>query len=211
MPVSSASVATPSAFPSSTMVSASSRASAGEVRNAPEPTLTSSSSADVPSAIFLLMMDDAISGIDSTVPVTSRSAYSLRSAGASPAPAAAMNPPTSRSTARIRSGGRAACQPGMASILSRVPPVWPSPRPASWGTAAPHAATRGTTTSETLSPTPPVECLSTVGRPTPDRSRRSPLATIAAVQRVSSAGSMPRHTTAIRKAAICSSATAPSV
>ncbi len=180
------------------MVSASSRAGAWAVMKAPEPTLTSSTSADVPSAIFLLMIDEAISGIDSTVPVTSRSAYSFRSAGARPAPAAAMTPPTSVSTDRIRSGASEARQPGMAAILSRVPPVWPSPRPASCGTAAPQATTSGTRTSETLSPTPPVECLSTVGRPSPDRSSRSPLATIAAVHRDSSAGRMPRHTTAIR-------------
>ena len=42
--------------------------------NAPEPTFTSSTSALVPSAIFLLMMLLAMSGIASTVPVTSRSA-----------------------------------------------------------------------------------------------------------------------------------------
>ena len=42
--------------------------------NAPEPTFTSSTRASVPSAIFLLMIELAISGIDSTVPVTSRSA-----------------------------------------------------------------------------------------------------------------------------------------
>jgi hypothetical protein len=42
--------------------------------NAPEPTFTSSTSAAEPSAIFLLMIELAISGIDSTVPVTSRSA-----------------------------------------------------------------------------------------------------------------------------------------
>ena len=41
---------------------------------APVPTLTSSTSEPVPSAIFLLMIEDAISGIASTVPVTSRSA-----------------------------------------------------------------------------------------------------------------------------------------
>ena len=41
---------------------------------APVPTLTSSTSAPVPSAIFLDMIDEAISGIASTVPVTSRSA-----------------------------------------------------------------------------------------------------------------------------------------
>ena len=42
--------------------------------NAPDPTLTSSTSAPVPSAIFLLMIELAISGMASTVPVTSRSA-----------------------------------------------------------------------------------------------------------------------------------------
>ena len=42
--------------------------------NAPEPNFTSSTSASVPSAIFLDMIEDAMSGIASTVPVTSRSA-----------------------------------------------------------------------------------------------------------------------------------------
>jgi hypothetical protein len=36
--------------------------------------VTSSTSDEVPSAIFLAMIDEAISGIDSTVPVTSRRA-----------------------------------------------------------------------------------------------------------------------------------------
>ena len=63
------------------MVRASSAAWSARFMNAPVPTLTSSTSASVPSAIFLLMIDAAIIGIDSTVPVTSRSAYSLRSAG----------------------------------------------------------------------------------------------------------------------------------
>ena len=57
-----------------TIVSASSRARPTSFMNAPEPTLTSSTSAPVPSAIFLLMIELAISGIASTVPVTSRSA-----------------------------------------------------------------------------------------------------------------------------------------
>ena len=56
------------------MVCASSRASATSRMNAPLPTLTSSTRAAVPSAIFLDMIELAISGIDSTVPVTSRSA-----------------------------------------------------------------------------------------------------------------------------------------
>jgi hypothetical protein len=41
---------------------------------APEPTLTSSTSAPVPSAIFFDMTELAISGMLSTVPVTSRRA-----------------------------------------------------------------------------------------------------------------------------------------
>jgi hypothetical protein len=49
-------------------------ARAGSGMNAPLPTFTSSTSASMPSASFLLMMLDAMSGIDSTVAVTSRSA-----------------------------------------------------------------------------------------------------------------------------------------
>ena len=74
MSVSSATVCTPASCPSCTMVRASSPASCWFFMKAPLPTFTSSTSADEPSAIFLLMIDEAISGIDSTVPVTSRSA-----------------------------------------------------------------------------------------------------------------------------------------
>ena len=49
-------------------------ASSIDFMKAPEPTFTSRTSAPVPSAIFLLMMELAMSGIDSTVAVTSRSA-----------------------------------------------------------------------------------------------------------------------------------------
>ena len=42
--------------------------------NAPRPVFTSSTSASMPSAIFLLMIDALMSGMLSTVPVTSRSA-----------------------------------------------------------------------------------------------------------------------------------------
>ena len=41
---------------------------------APDPTLTSRTRAPVPSAIFLLMMELAMRGMDSTVEVMSRSA-----------------------------------------------------------------------------------------------------------------------------------------
>ena len=64
------------------MVRASSSACSGRGRNAPLPCFTSSTRPVRPSASFLDMMLAAMSGIASTVPVTSRSAYSLRSAGA---------------------------------------------------------------------------------------------------------------------------------
>ncbi len=74
MSVRSAVVRTPASVPSSTMVRASSRDRSMSVMKAPEPNFTSSTSAPVPSAIFLLMMLEAMSGIASTVPVVSRSA-----------------------------------------------------------------------------------------------------------------------------------------
>ena len=74
MSVSSATVWRPASWPSETMVRASSRAASTSFMNAPVPTLTSSTSAPVPSAIFFDMIEDAISGIASTVPVTSRRA-----------------------------------------------------------------------------------------------------------------------------------------
>ena len=74
MSVSSARVATPCAVPSSTIVRASSRASASVLRKAPRPTLVSSTRASAPSASFLLITELAISGSDSVVAVTSRSA-----------------------------------------------------------------------------------------------------------------------------------------
>ena len=89
--------------------------------------------------------------------------------------------------------------------------MWPSPRPDSCGTAAPHAATSGQSGSETLSPTPPVECLSTVGRGTVERSRRVPERIIASVHESSSRGVMPCQTIAISRAEACSGATPPRV
>ena len=74
MAVTSATVRTPAASPRPTIVRASSRDASGSFMNAPEPVFTSRTSASAPSAIFLLMIELAISGIDSTVAVTSRSA-----------------------------------------------------------------------------------------------------------------------------------------
>jgi hypothetical protein len=135
----------------------------------------------------LLITELAMSGNDSTVAVMSRSAYSLASAGAT-WPAAKIAAPTSRTCPRTRLPVRSAVKPAIDSSLSNVPPVWPSPRPEACGTAAPHAATTATSGSVILSPTPPVECLSTVGNALPPRRRPvksigSPEATIADVHR----------------------------
>ena len=72
--VTSARIFTPASTPSCTIVRASSLALAGSDIKAPEPVFTSKTNAEVPSAIFLLIIDEAISGIASTVAVTSRRA-----------------------------------------------------------------------------------------------------------------------------------------
>ena len=122
-----------------------------------------------------------------------------------------MTAPTDSSCANISSLDSAARQPGIDSSLSRVPPVWPRPRPDSWGTATPQAATSGASGSVILSPTPPVECLSAVGRESDEKSIRSPEAIMAPVQRAISRRSIPLSRIAIASDAICSSATSPRV
>ena len=72
--VTSARVLTPARVPSETIVRANSSARLGSDIKAPLPVFTSRINALVPSAIFFDMIDDAISGIASTVAVTSRSA-----------------------------------------------------------------------------------------------------------------------------------------
>ena len=62
-----------------------------------------------------------------------------------------------------------------------------------------------------LSPTPPVECLSAVGRESEEKSIRSPDAIIAAVQWLISRRVIPLSRIAIASADICSSATSPRV
>ena len=112
-----------------TIICASRRASTCFFMNAPLPTLTSSTSASRPSASFFDMMEDAISGIDSTVAVASRSAYSLPSAGAISAVCPMNARPCLANCALNSSMVRSVRKPGMDSSLSSVPPVWPSPRP----------------------------------------------------------------------------------
>ncbi len=80
--------------------------------------------------------------------------------------------------------------------------MWPSPRPEIIGTGTPAAATSGASTSDTLSPTPPVECLSTLTPAMSDRSRTVPLCSIARVSATVSSSLSPRRNTAIKNADI---------
>jgi hypothetical protein len=97
---------------------------------------------------------------------------------------------------------RLVLKPGIASSLSTVPPVCPSPRPLILATGNPNAARIGTTTRVVLSPTPPVECLSTVIPLIADKSTVSPEATIARVKAVVSSALMPLKYIAISNADI---------
>ena len=74
MSVMRATVVRPTSSPSSTMHSASLMASSGVFMKAPLPHFTSSRILSAPAAIFLLMMLEAMSGMESTVAVTSRRA-----------------------------------------------------------------------------------------------------------------------------------------
>ncbi len=80
--------------------------------------------------------------------------------------------------------------------------MWPSPRPEIIGTLTPQAAASGASASETLSPTPPVECLSILAPGTSERSSTSPERSMASVRARVSPTSMPRKKTAMQKAAI---------
>src|SRR5580765_171190 len=100
----------------------------------------------------------------------------------------------------------------MLSSLSSVPPVWPKPRPEIIGTKPPHAAMIGASIRLTLSPTPPVECLSRTGpgRFAPAQSSTSPECVIACVSATVSAPDKPFRNIAIAIAAACASLHEPS-
>ncbi len=80
------------------------------------------------------MIDALMSGMLSTVPVTSRSAYSFLSAGAISEVCPIIAQPVVFNARFISSRDRPTRNPGIASSLSSVPPVWPSPRPLIMGT-----------------------------------------------------------------------------
>ena len=144
------------------------------------------------------------------VPVRSRSAYSTRSAGTSAGVWLTIAAPHRARTVSNSSSESADLKPGIASSLSRVPPVCPSARPLIMGTASPQAAASGATRKLVLSPTPPVECLSTATLPSRDGSNFSPESRMATVRaRVSSTVSPCSHA-AISHAASCSCGIVPS-
>ena len=88
---------------------------------------------------------------------------------------------------------RAVRVPGTLSILSMVPPVWPRPRPLILAILTPQAAAMGAITRVVLSPTPPVECLSTLMPAMGERSTISPLWAMTSVSRAVSSSVIPRR------------------
>jgi len=80
--------------------------------------------------------------------------------------------------------------------------VWPSPRPLIIGTLNPPAATIGARISEVLSPTPPVECLSTFLPGNSGNVTTSPECSIASVSAAISGRLNPRIHVAISQADI---------
>src|SRR2546430_17341077 len=80
----------------------------------------------------------------------------------------------------------------MRQSLSAVPPVIPSPRPEIIGTQTSSQASSGARTSETLSPTPPVECLSILGGESFGYLKTLPLSIMAVVKLRLSAGGHSR-------------------
>ena len=86
---------------------------------------------------------------------------------------------------------------GMDSSLSTVPPVCPSPLPDIFATFTPSEATIGDMMRVVLSPTPPVECLSTFMPSIADKSSISPDLAMASVSMKVSSSSMPEKYIAI--------------
>ncbi len=197
----SAVILRPNRCPMATISSASSTAAGTVSMNAPCPTLTSSTIASAPAAIFFDIIDEAMSGREGTVPVTSRSAYSLPSAGARSCVCPATTSPISLSCRLNRSRLSRVEKPGIDSSLSSVPPENDSPRPDILPTGTPRVATIGPTTSVVLSPTPPEECLSTMKGRVSCRLSVAPEKAIASVSAAVSACVIPRKKTAIAHAA----------
>ena len=157
---------------------------------APLPQVTSNTTLLAPAAIFLLIMLELISGIFAVQLIESLNAYNFLSAGAKFKVCPIKLIPIFF-TFSINSGiSISVLYPGIASNLSFVPPVNPKPLPDIFATFTPRAATIGIRIIVTLSPIPPVLCLSTTF-PIEDRSKTSPEYAIANVKFVVSSIVIP--------------------
>ncbi len=105
MSVMKAEVRQPAPFAVSTRAWARRPALSAFFRMAPDPALTSRTSASSPAASFFDRIDAVIRSIDSTVPDSSRIAYRRRSAGATSPVAATIAQPTVRTMRRKSSSG----------------------------------------------------------------------------------------------------------
>ncbi len=133
--------------------------------------------ASAPEAIFLLIIELAISGMLSTVEVTSLSAYIFLSAGVRFDDCPTIDILYVFTFFINSSGLISTLKPLIDSSLSIVPPVCPRPLPLILATGTPIEATSGITMRLILSPTPPVECLSTFIPFISERSTLSPEST----------------------------------
>ena len=93
-----------------------------------------------------------------------------------------MKKPKSLAVFFIHSSLWLTLKPGIDSSLSRVPPVKPRLLPLIFKNLYPIEASIGPSIRLTLSPTPPVECLSSIAESIPLKSTYSPLSIIALVK-----------------------------
>ena len=130
--------------------------------NAPRPTLTSSTRPSIPSASFLLMIDAVMSGMLSTVAVTSRSRYEP-AVRRRDVPGLADDDAADIRAARRRSRGPRdrPGSPGSPRACRACRRCGPARAPTSSARPRRTRPPAGARTSDVLSPTPPVLCLST--------------------------------------------------
>ena len=154
-----------------------------------------------PDAIFLLIMLDAINGIFAVHPIVSLNAYIFLSAGAKFKLDVIKLIPISCTLFLKSSILKFTLYPGIDSSLSLVPPVNPNPLPDIFATGTPNEAMIGISINVILSPTPPVECLSTMFSDMSLKSIVSPEFAIEIVRFVISLFVIPLIYIAITKAA----------
>ena len=144
---------------------------------------------------------DAINGILSTHEILSLKAYNFLSAGAKFIVCEIILIPMFSTFFTKLFISISVLQPGIDCILSTVPPVKPNPLPDIFATGTPIDATNGNRQIDTLSPTPPVECLSTIVLFNFDKSNISPEFAIDKVRLVVSCFVIPFKNIAITNAA----------